>query len=52
MSGTQLQRTLGLGADLAVMSATTTLWGDSDILLGAAHDRLGADIVQALDRTR
>jgi cystathionine gamma-lyase len=45
------QRPLELGADLAVMSATKTLAGHSDVLLGAVTTRDGA-LVDALRRWR
>ncbi len=45
------QRTLDLGADLAVMSATKTLSGHSDLLLGAVSARDGA-LIDALRRWR
>jgi cystathionine gamma-lyase len=45
------QRPLDLGADLAVMSATKTLAGHSDVLLGAVSARDGA-LVTGLRRWR
>ena len=45
------QRTLALGADLAVMSATKTLCGHSDVLLGAVSAR-DAALIAALRRWR
>jgi cystathionine gamma-lyase len=45
------QRTLGLGADLAVMSGTKTLCGHSDVLLGAVT-ATDPELVAALRRWR